>query len=121
MVAHAGRFKPGQSGNPKGKPKGAISRQRRAVQAIAEELGITPAEVMLRRMVELWERGTDEARDKAVEVAAMVAPYVHPRLAAQQLHVQQHEPAVILGEPMSVEEWQAMVAQQAINGTGNDA
>jgi hypothetical protein len=110
-------FLPGQSGNPKGKPKGAISKKRREVQDIAHRLAITPAELMLRRMVELWERGTDEAKDKAVEVAAMVAPYVHPRLAAQQLNVQQ-EPAVISGEPMTVEEWQEMVAGQRSDTNG---
>jgi hypothetical protein len=75
------------------------------VQAIAEELGITPAEVMLRRMAELWERGTDQARDRAVQIAAMAAPYVHPRLAHQRLEVKQPEVAVISLEPMSMEEW----------------
>jgi hypothetical protein len=104
------RFQPGQSGNPAGKPKGAVSKQRRAVQAIAEELGITPAEVMLRRMAELWERGTDEARDRAVQIAAMAAPYVHPRLAHQRLEVEEREVAVIRPEPLSMEEWNAKFA-----------
>jgi CO/xanthine dehydrogenase Mo-binding subunit len=98
-------FQPGQSGNPMGKPKGAISKQRRAVQTIAEELGITPAEVMLRRMAELWERGTEDARDRAVQIAAIAAPYVHPRLAHERLEVEQREIAVISPEPLSVEEW----------------
>lgn len=40
-------FKPGQSGNPAGKPKGAISKRKRSVLDTVERLGIDPFEVLL--------------------------------------------------------------------------
>lgn len=45
----AGRFRPGQSGNPAGRPKGARHVALRAVETIGEE----NAEALMRRAVEL--------------------------------------------------------------------
>jgi hypothetical protein len=69
-------FKPGQSGNPKGKPKGAISKLDKAQRAKALD-GLTPLEYMLSIL-------RDETKDEAVRMAAAkdAAPYVHARLAS---------------------------------------
>ena len=101
----------GQSGNPQGKAKGTLSKKTLDLQATCAKLGLTPMDVMLRRMGALWKRGTEESKDAAVQIAAMAAPYIHPRLAAQQLVVE-HVPAVIDGKPLSSEAWEAEAAKQ---------
>ena len=108
------RWKAGQSGNKGGRPKGTPNKKTLDLQATCLRLGITPAEVMLRRMNTLWKRGTEEAKDQAVQIAAMVAPYIHPRLAAQQLVVHD-ERSIIDGKAqpaLSSEAWEAEAAEQ---------
>lgn len=48
-------FKKGQSGNPKGKPKGALSHQNREASRIAAELGIDPFIILLHFAANNWE------------------------------------------------------------------
>lgn len=114
------QWKAGQSGNPKGRVKGIPNKKALDLQAECVRLGITPANVMLRRMAALWKKGTDESKDKAVEIAAMVAPYIHPRLAAQQLVIENR--AVIDGKasaPMSSGDWEKMAKEQTTPPSGN--
>jgi hypothetical protein len=47
------KFKPGQSGNPKGKPKGALNQTTRAAQAILDG----EAQALTRKAVELAQEG----------------------------------------------------------------
>jgi Family of unknown function (DUF5681) len=69
----------GQSGNPKGKPKGAVSRHARAVRERVDKTGESPLEVMIEAMRKARDAGD---WDNAAKYAAMAAPYVHPRLQA---------------------------------------
>jgi hypothetical protein len=48
-----GRFKPGQSGNPGGRPKGALNKATLATQALLDG----EAEVLTRKVVELAKEG----------------------------------------------------------------
>ena len=74
----------------------------------AAESGITPREVMLGAMRELWEVGTPEAKREAAEIAKDAAPYIHPRLASIDQTVSEDRPFAVLLEPCSsAEEWEA--------------
>lgn len=78
-----------------GRKKGAFARltetrrERLVAAAVADRL---PLEIMLERMRELWNRGTEEDKDKAVSLAIDCAPYMHPRLAAVQHSGNKDEP-----------------------------
>ena len=69
------KFKPGQSGNPAGKPKGAVSKLDRKARAAALE-GLTPLEYMLSVL-----RDATQTQDVRLDAANKAAPYVHARLA----------------------------------------
>jgi hypothetical protein len=62
-----------------GRPKGATGKKTKEIISAIEAAGIMPRDVMLHVMREHFNKGEYDA---AVEVAAKVAPYVHPRLAA---------------------------------------
>lgn len=51
--AHAGQFKPGQSGNPAGKPKGARHKTTLAIEALLEG----DAEAITKKAIEMAKRG----------------------------------------------------------------
>jgi hypothetical protein len=75
------------------------------------EGGITPIEVMLSAMRDLWEQDTPEAKREAARIAKDAAPYVHPRLASIDQTV--HEPQrFVMYSPKpcrTAEEWEAEV------------
>ena len=112
---HSANFKPGQSGNPRGRPKGSKNKRTRpselerlAIEAMTsgnarKAMGQKLArEVLAEAMMALWakaeERRDDPAREAewrsymmaAVEVAAKLAPNESPRLEA--VTVQQADP-----------------------------
>jgi hypothetical protein len=62
-----------------GRPKGSKNKKTRALLEIARGSGITPLEVMIYNMRRHFEA---ERYDEATDIAAMAAPYVHPKLAA---------------------------------------
>lgn len=62
-----------------GRPVGATTQKTRAIADQAAAEGLTPLDVMLRAM---REHATAERWDEAAKVAAMAAPFIHPRLAA---------------------------------------
>lgn len=73
-----------------GRPRGSKNRITRLRQDVAERAlaeGISPLDVMLRTMRELWSAGK---RAEATKVAKEAAPYVHPRLSAVDADVKKH-------------------------------
>lgn len=72
-------FKPGQSGNPKGRPKGARGKvtmlTEKQRQALAERAGITPLEFLISVM-----RDPKASMDYKVEAAKIAAPYMHRKM-----------------------------------------
>jgi hypothetical protein len=93
-----------------GRPAGSKNMRSAEIAQQAIEEGITPIEVMLSAMRELWEEGTPEAKQEAARIAKDAAPYVHPRLASIDQTVREATRFVIRApEPCSAEEWQADV------------
>ncbi len=100
-------FQPGQSGNPNGRPAGALATRTLQLREKARKLGCDPLEVMILEIRDLLraasaignggsELDDDEQiakaamarrafRTQAVEVAAKLAPYLHPKLATIEL------------------------------------
>lgn len=84
-------FKPGQSGNPAGRKPGALSTRTLQLRDKARRMGCDPLEVMINEIRDLLARSKrdqehrNELRLQAVEVAAKLAPYLHPKLAAIEL------------------------------------
>ena len=79
----------GQSGNAAGRAKGCRNKHAREIEEQARARGMTPLEVMqgtvehlLRRAAREKEPVKSELRVQAAEIAAKIAPYIHPRLSA---------------------------------------
>jgi len=96
----AGKFGGAQPGA--GRPKGGMNKKTQELAAAAMAQGVSPIEVLLGTMRSLWETAT--TKDKAVidgltalgrtqhsialeacDIAQKAAPYVHPKLVAQQV------------------------------------
>jgi hypothetical protein len=94
-----------------GRPPGSKNQRSAEIARQAVEAGITPIEVMLSAMRDLWDEGTSEAKREAARIAKDAAPYVHPRLASIDQTV--HEPqryVIYAPEPCRTsEEWEANV------------
>ena len=90
-----------------GRPKGAKSKTLRptAVERLARD-GMLPKEVMLDVMRQHYRAGH---LDKAARIAALAAPYIHPRLSAAAITVRPR-----LSE-MSDEELAAFIAEAEQN------
>lgn len=86
-----------------GRPPGAATRKTREIADRAASEGLTPLEVMLRAM---RDHATAKRWDDAAKVAALAAPYVHPRLAAVDL---KSEGTLTINdvssEPLTQEQW----------------
>lgn len=84
-MAHGGA-RPGA-----GRKRGAKSQKTQEIALKAANDGITPIEVMLGAMRELWEAAQGEKDPEhrlklaksAAEAAKEAAPYVHPKIAAK--------------------------------------
>ena len=94
-----------------GRPPGSKNQRSAEIAQAAVEAGITPIEVMLTAMRDLWAVGTPEAKREAATIAKDAAPYVHPRLASIDQTVNERPHYVIQApEPCSsAEEWEANV------------
>lgn len=85
-----------------GRPKGATNKKTQALVAEAMALGISPVEVLLLTMRRLWDiantndpvvlqtlqqagRTKHSVALEACDIATKAAPYVHPKLVAQQV------------------------------------
>lgn len=75
-------FKPGQSGNPNGKPKGRVAKIDAEARAKAHE-GLTPLDYMLGVL-----RDEAETDDRRMDAAKAAAPYVHARLSSVDANVE---------------------------------
>lgn len=95
-----GGYRPGA-----GRPAGAATKRTRAIADQAAAGGLTPLDVMLKAM---RDHAAADRWDDAAKVAAMAAPFVHPRLAAVDL---KSEGALtvrdISSEPLTTDEWAA--------------
>ena len=91
-----------------GRPVGSKNKRTAELARAAAESGITPIEVMLGAMRELWDQGTPEAKREAAEIAKDAAPYIHPRLASIDQTIKEDRPfAILVEECSSAEEWEA--------------
>ena len=111
-----------------GRKPGAVTKKTREIAEKAAAEGITPLEVMLGTMRELWgmaERGTIDQhpetgkvmtsmdyRIQAAEVAQKAAPFVHAKLANVQAEV-----TGLNGGPMQIER----VVREIVDPTNPDA
>ena len=98
-----------------GRPVGSKNQRTAEIARAAAEAGITPIEVMLGTMRELWAQGTPEAKREAAEIAKDAAPYIHPRLASIDQTLKEDRPfAVLLESCSNAEEWEAIYGPKAL-------
>ena len=96
-----------------GRPIGSKNQRTAEIARAASESGITPIEVMLGAMRELWAQGTPEAKREAAEIAKDAAPYIHPRLASIDQTIKEDRPFAVVPGELSIEEWQVTYCPQA--------
>ena len=96
-----------------GRPLGSKNKRSAEIARAAADSGITPIEVMLGTMRELWAKGTPEAKREAAEIAKDAAPYIHPRLASIDQTVKEDRPFAVVPGELSIEEWQVTYCPQA--------
>jgi|SRR5690242_13928451 len=98
-----------------GRPVGSKNQRTQEIARAAADAGITPIEVMLGAMRELWAVGTPEAKRDAAEIAKDAAPYIHPRLASIDQTLKEDRPFAVLLEPCSnAEEWEAIYGPKTL-------
>lgn len=106
-----GGKRPG-AGRKKGqKTKATVYRQEMLARAAAD--GVSPLEVMLTAMRKAWDEGRV---NDAVQNAVHAAPYVHPRLAATDLKMDDQRTV----RDYSTAELQAMLAAE-LDADGADS
>jgi hypothetical protein len=104
-TAPGGRFQPGQSGNPAGRPPGISDRRSRDVHGRVEALGIDPFEVLLLLAGDRWadlhpgEPEVDEVGQRRhvplelrLRAAKEAAAFLHPRQKAVEHAVSEAAP-----------------------------
>ena len=96
-----------------GRPVGSKNQRTAEIARAAAEEGITPIEVMLGAMRDLWAQGTPEAKREAAEIAKDAAPYIHPRLASIDQTIKEDRPFAVVPGELSIEEWQVTYGPQA--------
>src|SRR5215831_7282599 len=72
-------FKPGQSGNPSGRPRGARNKRSLANIEVAQSGGQLPLDFLLSVM-----RNVSQPQERRGEGAKAAAPYLHSKLAPGQ-------------------------------------
>lgn len=105
-----------------GRKPGAATRRTREIAEKAASAGVMPVDVQLATMRAIWSQATSQgkvvdlklARD-ACDVAAQVAPYVHPRLAAVETRTDNSRgdlPVAVTDQVMTPEEWERKFGQR---------
>ncbi|OYY13296.1 MAG: hypothetical protein B7Y05_09605 [Polynucleobacter sp. 24-46-87] len=110
-----------------GRKTGSLTKRTRQIAEAVATQGITPLEVMMKVMHQLYEEAgnvqegelgdkalADEARIKLLNMAATVgrhaAPYVHPRLSAIEHTGKDGAPlqsgVLVVPSAMSIDEWE---------------
>ena len=110
-----------------GRKTGSLTKRTRQIAEAVATQGITPLEVMMKVMHQLYEEASniqegglgdkalaDEARIKLLNMAATVgrhaAPYVHPRLSAIEHTGKDGAPlqsgVLVVPSAMSIDEWE---------------
>jgi hypothetical protein len=77
-----GNWKPGQSGNPKGKPRGRLNRRTQQVLAELQVKGLAPdaiGKAMIKAMAEIA-LDPREPKQLRIQATSVVLPYCMPRL-----------------------------------------
>lgn len=94
-----------------GRPAGSKNQRSADIARQAAESGITPIEVMLNAMRELWDQGSSEAKREAARIAKDAAPYIHPRLSnIDQTGYERPHYVIHVPKPCrTAEEWEANV------------
>ena len=82
MGREATQFKPGKSGNPRGRPRGNSNMRSLDLATRIEEEGLTPVEYLV--SVYRNKRASQSLRLAAARAAA---PYVHSRLCAIEMDI----------------------------------
>jgi hypothetical protein len=78
-------FKPGQSGNPNGRPQGSLNKFAvKTAQKVAES-GMTPIDYL----VSVYRDETVNLRERVLAARA-AAPYVHPKLSNVEMDLSSH-------------------------------
>jgi hypothetical protein len=70
-------FRPGASGNPKGRPRGSLNKRTQTLLEAAEAGGEMPLDFLLRLM-----RDSHSPMARRLEAAKAAAPFLHPKLSA---------------------------------------
>lgn len=78
-----------------GRKPGTANKRTREIADAAAASGITPLEVMVETMRELWKQAEEQEdpgarmalKQQAAEAAVKAAPYMHPRLANVEANV----------------------------------
>jgi hypothetical protein len=70
-------FRPGASGNPKGRPRGSLNKRTQTLLEAAEAGGEMPLDFLLRLM-----RDPHSPMARRLEAAKAAAPFLHPKLTA---------------------------------------
>ena len=88
----------GQSGNPKGRPRGARNIRSEETAKQIQESGLTPLEYLMGIV-----RDENAPRKDRIECARAAAPFVHARLSAVEMDlitdrrsIEDYEPAELL-------------------------
>ena len=82
MGREATQFKPGKSGNPRGRPRGSANMRSLELATRIEGEGLTPVEYL----VSVY-RNKRVSKSLRIAAARAAAPYVHSKLCAIEMNV----------------------------------